>query len=206
MAGSNFDRGMSIDQVISAPLVAASQANSMMLRDQARFLMDFCFDTTEEKNESDEVVGLTHTPRMINMVLKRMVIDPDQDAGQADAYKTVEMTFSVPVLTLIPINSIAVDEVNIEFDMEITSQSSESSEGGDGPGLKKEKAKTELKGKISYDSKEGGKKSTKRQNSSKLKVNVHAKTLPLPVGITAMLDMYSKAIHPVEKDKNKDKK
>jgi len=203
MAGPNYDRGMNIDQVISAPLVAASQANAMMLRDQARFLLEFCFDAKEKRNDAGEVIGYSHSPRMIDMQMKRLVIDPDKDSDDPAALKTIEMIFSVPVLTLIPINTLAVDEVNIEFDMEITSQSTEESDSQiENKGLKDENQKTQLKGKITYDSKESGSKSAKRQNSSKLKVNVHAKNLPLPVGVTAMLDMYVKAIHPIDAGKN----
>ncbi len=198
MAEANFDRGMNIDQVISAPLVAASTANAMMLKDQARFLMEFCFDVTERKDADGNVTGVTHTPRMINMVMTRTTVDPTKDSNDPDALRTVEMTFSVPVLTLIPINSLAVDEVKIEFDMEITSQSSASNDSSKTSGLDDGGEKTQLKGKISYDSRENGSKSSRRQNSSKLKVHVHAGNLPLPVGVTAMLDMYSKSINPIE--------
>ena len=197
MAEANFDRGMNIDQVISAPLVAASTANAMMLKDQAQFLMEFCFDVTQRKNEKGEVIGVTHTPRMIEMVMKRSIIDPQKESGDPAAIKIIEMVFSVPVLTLIPINSLAVDEVKIEFDMEITSQSSQSADASKTTGLDDGSQKTQLKGKISYDSKESGSKTSRRQNSSKLKVQVHAGNLPLPVGVTAMLDMYSNSIHPI---------
>lgn len=198
MADANFDRGMNIDQVISAPLVAASTANAMMLKDQARFLMEFCFNATEKKDADGNVIGVTHSPIMINMVMTRSVIDPTKDKDDPSAIKTVEMTFSVPVLTLIPINSLAVDEVTIDFDMEITSQSTSANDESSTTAMNDGSEKTQLKGKISYDSKESGSKSARRQNSSKLKVHVHAGNLPLPVGVTAMLDMYVKSINPVQ--------
>ena len=205
MSETNYDRGINIDSVISAPLVAASTANSMMLKDQARFLMEFCFIPEERKDEDGNVVGVSHTPLMIDMVMNRTVIDPTKDRDDPDAINNIRMTFSVPVLTLIPINSLAVDEVSIEFDMEITSQvtkTSDFNEEKSGDGLQKEREKTELKGKISYDSKESSSSSQRRQNSSKLKVNVHATNLPLPVGVTTMIEMYSKSIHPIEMKEN----
>lgn len=200
MAETNYDRGMNIDQVISAPLVAASTANAMMLKDQARFLMEFCFDATERKDENGNTTGISHTPRMIEMVMKRSIINPDKEPGDPEAVQIMEMVFSVPVLTLIPINSLAVDEVKIEFDMEITSQSTHASDHSKNTGLEDNTETTQLKGKISYDSKESGSRTSRRQNSSKLKVQVHAGNLPLPVGVTTMLDMYSKSIHPIEQN------
>jgi len=198
MSEANFDRGMNIDQVISAPLVAASTANAMMLKDQARFLMEFCFNAVEKKDADGNVIGVTHSPIMINMVMTRSVIDPTKDPNDPDSIKRIEMTFSVPVLTLIPINSLAVDEVRIDFDMEITSQTTSANDSSRTSAMNDGSDTTQLKGKISYDSRENGSKTARRQNSSKLKVHVHAGNLPLPVGVTAMLDMYVKSINPVQ--------
>ncbi len=191
--GKRQDQGVNVASMISAPLVAASKANSEMLKHQAHFLMEFCFIKKEIKDADGNVTGNNYEPLMIEMNMTKSVINHDKSKP---VFETERVTFKVPVLTLIPINSLAVDDIQIDFDMEIISQTSRktnASEMGESQSGTKETA--ELRGKISYDSKESSNSS--RRSASKLKVKVHAGPLPLPVGVSAMIDMYSKAIHPV---------
>ncbi len=195
-----FTQALNIESIISAPLEAAARANSMMLKEQTKFLMEFCF----KKNDDD-----SYDPVLIEMYLTKSVADPDKDSDDPDYFRKMELSFNVPLITLIPINSLAVDKVTVEFDMEITEQSSSeidydkvNSKDIETPG---EKAK--LKGRVSYDSKENTKESlsgqNKSQNSAQLKVNINAGPLPLPVGLTTMLDMYLKSVHPNPVDNKK---
>lgn len=192
-----------IDSLISAPLIAASNANSAMAREQAKFLMEFCFQKD----------GDSYTPVMIEMHLHQGVLEPGESKDDPHNIRRISTTFQLPLITMIPINSLAVETVDVEFDLEISSQhqyddeendkkDTESKLHGSGSGAK-------LRGKISYDSKENIHQSTsnkyRSQNSSKLKVNIHAGQLPLPVGVNMMIDLYSKAVHPTVQNNNKKK-
>lgn len=192
------NNALDIESIISAPLVAAATANSMMLKEQTKFLIDFCFS----KN------GNTYDPVMIEMSMTRSFIDPDDQTG--NGMKRVQTTFQLPLITIIPINSLAVDQVSFEFDMEVTSQTTEQanssqviSEHFGSPG-----ETTKLKGRISNNSstnqqrKKSKTEQSKMQNTSRLKVNINAGPLPLPVGITTMLDFYTKAVHPSTSNKS----
>ena len=204
------ERGLDIGEILSAPLVAASSANSMMLRSQTRFLMEYCFDQAEDGSL---------LPRLIPMKMTRTVTEQDPNSDGVTT-RQIEMVINVPLMTLIPINTISVQKVNVDFEMEVTNQtvteesmqsSSEKSEKGDSPEEKRQRIaresapKAQLFGKISYDSKENNSRSSKgtsrSQNSSKLKVKIDAGQLPLPLGMTTMLEMYSKSIHPIETKK-----
>lgn len=182
--------GNNIEDVISAPLMAVAHANSMMQREQTKFLMETAF----------KFVNGVHEPQMIEMQLIQHQLD--QSDPQNPKMVKQETVFNIPLLTLIPFNSLAVDELNVEFEMEITNQYEEdrttgllTAKNSDDP-----KPKTQMKGRISYDSKEksDSKNSTRRQNNSSLKVNLHAGTLPLPTGVTTIMDLYLKSIHPYE--------
>jgi hypothetical protein len=187
------NRGLNIESIISAPLVAAASANAMMLKEQTKFLMDFCFTKKD---------GDLYDPVLIEMSVTKAVLEPGENAGDNPTIRKIQTYFKLPLLTIIPINSLAVDNVTVDFNMEIISQTLVDSDSGKtnsaiwGPSDEK----TQLKGKISYDSKEQNNKSTKSerksQNSSKLTVHVNASPLPLPIGISTILDLYVRSIFP----------
>lgn len=186
----NFSSELNIESIISAPLIAASKANVVMVTGQTRFLLEYCF-----KKESTTGV---YEPIMINMVMVKGVVDTSKKPEDPDYIKKAEMTFSIPLLCLVPLNSLAIDKVNVDFDMEITSMTSyEYSNAG---GVIDRRA--QLNGKISNkkeDASSPQKGQYKSQSTSRLTVNINAGPLPLPVGVTTILDLYTKAIQPVPK-------
>lgn len=192
-----------IDSLISAPLIAASNANSAMAREQVKFLMEFCF---QQKGDS-------YTPVMIEMHFHQSVVEPGETRDDPHSIRRINSTFEIPLMTIIPINSLAVETVDLEFDLEISSQSQHDDKDTDKKNLQSKlhgsQPGTKLKGKISYDSDEAINQSSsnqyRSQNSSKLKVNVHAGQLPLPVGVNIMIDLYSKSIHPMIQDEDSNK-
>ncbi len=191
----NTESAVDVESLLSAPLIAASNANSAMSREQIKFLMDFCFQKK----------GDTYIPVMIEMHLHQSVLEADQDSKSGATIRRLKTTFQVPMMTMIPINSLAVETVDVEFNLEISSQHQVEDDDTD----KKDKSssfggsakKTKLKGKISYDSKESMNSSHsdkyQSKNSANLKVNIHAGQLPLPVGVHQLIDVFSKSIHPI---------
>jgi len=184
----NFSSELNIESIISAPLVAASKANVVMITGQTRFLLDYCFS----KNSND-----TYEPILIEMLMTKGVVDPTKEPSDPLYIKKVELTFTIPLLCLIPINSLAIDKVTVDFDMEITSVTSYDSDKGI---INKQ---AQLNGKICSKPAEtddhSGKSQYKSQSSSKLKVNINAGPLPLPVGVLTILDLYTKSIQPFPK-------
>jgi hypothetical protein len=195
---------LDVGQLIAAPLIAASNANSVMAKEQARFLLEFCFSKE----------GNNYKPVMIDMYLSRSVMEAEDDSEETQKLRRVSTIFQVPLMTIIPINSLAVETVDVEFDLEISSQrqsdhKAEAKRTGQKGSEQDEEDKTgglfksqdvNLRGKISYDSKEAASRSdsskSMRRNSSKLKVKIHAGQLPIPMGVSLMLDAYSKNMHP----------
>lgn len=190
---ASFSKELNIESIISAPLVAASKANIVMVTGQTRFLLEYCFSKKEKSG--------TYEPVMIQMSMSRSEIDPDKKPNEKDYIKRVEMKFSLPLLTLIPINSLVIDKVTVDFDMEITSVTSYKPIGQIGVKSSPLDRQAQLNGRISHDlgqSKDGQNKSQMR---SRLKVNINASPLPLPVGVLTIIDLYAKAINPVPVEK-----
>src|SRR5699024_4161811 len=187
-----------VESLISAPLIAASNANSAMAREQAKFLMEFCFKKG----------GDSYTPVMIEMHLNQSVLETGDSEDTPHSIRSINTTFKIPLMTIIPLSSLAIETVDLEFDLEISSQhqvdDEETDQGKTESKLHDPGSTTKLLGNISYDSKEKVNKTTKNKyrsrNSAKLKVNIHAGQLPLPVGVNMMLDFYSKSIHPINQN------
>lgn len=197
LAMSQQFSGLPMDSLIGGPLNAAADANAKMALSQTKFLLDTCFskDPTDDK--------ASYKPIMIKMELNRPIINDQGETSEAT------VSFNLPLMTIMSINSLAVDSVDITFDMEVSSSyaqetSKEKSEKKAGEASLEAKIgfgcfSATIKGKASYDSSESSKESEhyKKSNSAKYHVSVHAGQLPLPTGITTIIDAFSKSINPI---------
>lgn len=198
--------GLPMSSLISGPLNAAADANAAMALTQTKFILDTCF---QQEGEGD---ATTYKPIMIKLKISRQYLK-EQPAGAdgtipAPTMEKVDAEFDLPLLTVIPINSLGVDNVDITFEMEVkssfseeTSQESEQSRSGEGSFEAKVgwgPFSATIKGSASYDSKDSSSHSThyEKSNSAKYTVNVHAGQLPLPKGVTTILKAYTDAIQP----------
>jgi hypothetical protein len=169
-----------------------------------------------------------YQPIMITMSMSRGVITPGAAAVQGNPNATppvlaqnpippsiqvVTTAFNLPLITIIPINSLGVDNVDITFEMEVSSSfSDETTEKketevqtsgsfdakvGWGP------FSVEVKGSASYDQKDSSTHSThyQKSNSAKYTVAVHAGQLPIPNGIQTIIQAYTNAIQPIQMPK-----
>jgi hypothetical protein len=188
--------GLNIESLISAPLIAASKANVMMLTGQTRFLLEYCFLKKVDASKPEHEI---YEPKMINMVLKKHVIDHTKKQDEPGFITEVQMSFSLPLLSIVPLNSLAVDKVNVDFDMEITSITSHENQSN-GKIIDK---KAQLNGKICNKRKcdNSGTNQPEDQTASRLMVKISASPLPLPVGVLTILDLYSKSILPIPESK-----
>lgn len=179
---------LSIEALITAPLVAASKANVVMITGQVRALLENCF----YKKQGD-----TYEPIMIKMSLTKGFLQPDTASPDEKVIKPFTLTFSVPLVCLVPINNIVVNKVNVDFDLEITAVAPKGQKpmlAGVSPVVDD---KAVLLGKIS------NKPASARQvqqpgETSHLKVNIDAGPLPLPTGLLTVLEIYSKSIQPAD--------
>lgn len=196
--------GLPMDELIGAPLMAAADANGKMAATQTQFLLDTAFTYDAENN--------TYHPTLIEMVLTRGVlvpVDPTADPPVDPVIETVETKFSLPILTILPLNSLAVDEVNITFDMEVKSSFSEDSSEAREEAVAGEASweakvgfgpfSAKVKGSVSYDSKTSTSRDThyEKSNSAQYSVLVHAGQIPLPQGVTTIIQAFTNAIEPI---------
>lgn len=98
----NLNNEQNIEGIISAPLVALSKANMMMLSGQTTFLLNNCFNL---KNSVYEPVMIT------------MAIQVGGTGGKS-------MTFQMPLINLLSINALSVAKAHVSFSIDITTSDS----------------------------------------------------------------------------------
>ena len=190
--------GLAMKSLIGGPLKAAAEANALMAHTQTEFLLNTCFQPPAEDG--------TRTPIMIDMIIERAIINADGTPQE----KPAQTKMNLPLLTILPLNSLAVDDVSVDFEMEVkssfsndkeTSSSTEvgaeakfSASAGIGP------FSVEISGSVKSTSKTASsdKSHYEKSNSAKYNVHVHAGQLPLPQGVTTIIDAYSQAIQPIQ--------
>jgi len=211
--------GLPMDSLIGGPLNAAANANSAMALTQTKFMLDTCFYKTElmDTSQSPPVAfsppEFSYTPILVKMAITRGVITPGDPTASPPTTTVVDQittTIDLPLLTIVPLNSLAVDEVNITFEMEV-----QSSYGGEQSKSTTENIKASadwevkvgwgpvsatVKGSASYDKTDSSNFSThyQKSNSAKYTVLVHAGQLPLPNGVQTIIDAYTTAIEPIQ--------
>ena len=196
--------GLPMGDLIGAPLKAAAEANQMMAVTQVNFLLDTAF----KYNATDD----NYAPIMVTMSITRGVLVPVDPTKPNIEPKIEEVTatFDIPLLTLIPLNTLAVDDVSINFDMEVASSFSESTNEKTEESMAAEASwsakvgygvfSAEVKGSVSYDSSSSTSHDTayEKSNSAKYSVGVHAGQLPLPDGVKVIIAAFTNAISPIE--------
>lgn len=183
-----------IGEILSAPLVAAASANSIMISEQTKFMMETCFVSRGTD---------LFEPLMIEMTISKNTFKQTDD----NIPRTIvaNSTFKIPLLTLVPLNSLVVSSVDVDFCLEVVSHTSKSSQenlknsNSENKLLNNESGKQNpvLTGKLSYDAND--KASYRSHNASKLNVKIHADTIPLPLGVTTLIDIYVKSINATSK-------
>ncbi|MDR1022894.1 MAG: DUF2589 domain-containing protein [Prevotellaceae bacterium] len=203
--------GLPMEDLIGGPLNAAAKANAAMALTQTKFMLETCFNV-EKKDDGSTA---TYKPIMIAMALERGVIsyeEKDIEGKKKGDPKidTVTTSFNLPMLTVIPLNSLAVSTVDIGFEMEVKSSFSETEHQEHSTETKGEvsvEAKlgwgplsVTVKGSASYDSKDSSTHDThyEKSNSAKYTVSVHAAQLPVPKGVNTIIEAFTQAIQPIQ--------
>jgi hypothetical protein len=198
--------GLPMGSLIGGPLMAAAKANQQMALTQIDFLMSTCFTPVASKDGKTK----TYQPTMIEMQLTRGVITPGAKAGDPAVIQNMTSTINLPLLTILPLNSLAVDNVTVNFVMEVSSSYSEDHSDTSTDATHEEGSfdakigaglwSVEVKGSVSHDSTNTNTDSThyQKSNSATYTVDVHAGQLPLPPGVGVIIQAYTNNISPIE--------
>jgi hypothetical protein len=161
-----------VEDLLAAPFIAAANANSKMAQEQVKFLMESCFDAD----------GDSFSPKMISLTIRK------DNPSEPDTPETI--SFELPLITVIPFNSLCVKDINVKFDMEIVSvapnHTTDVEEGS--------KQNLQMRGSVSSPKTNDNSSPNQRRHQSKMEVEISGGTIPLPTGLTTLLQFYSNNI------------
>ncbi|MBQ4836914.1 MULTISPECIES: DUF2589 domain-containing protein [Pseudoalteromonas] len=207
--------GLPMKALIGAPLKAATDANAMIANAQTQFILTTCF---EKSNDS----GNQLVPKMVNFTLSRSVIEKDGSIST----QPIKMDISIPLMTLIPINSLAIEKLKVSFNMEVKSsreiKKKEDREQKDVPSKSRRTTMQGRRQRSTHGKKQNSEPSSKPQQAHDFETELHgslaksaqgeqqssaahasyevtleAGQLPLPNGITTILEIFSKNMMPL---------
>ncbi|MCM1040234.1 MAG: DUF2589 domain-containing protein [Roseburia sp.] len=169
--------GLDMEQLIGGPLSAAANASTLLANSTADFIQKVGFD----KQGKLQTVTFGYQKRSTN----------DDGTTNLD-----EMKVAVPMLAIVPIPNLQIDEVNILFDMEVKqSEKSENSKDMSASLTGSAKIgpfKISISGSVSAH--ESHTRST--DNSAKYHVDVRATNHGTPEGLARVLDMIAANVAP----------
>lgn len=169
--------GLRMDQLIGGPLSAAADASTLLANSTASFI---------------NRVGFDNKGNVRNVAFGYQKRTPNEDGTSS----IDEMKVSVPLLAIVPIPNLQIDEVNILFDMEV--KQSERSESSLDMGATLDASakfgcvKVNVSGSVS--SHQSNTRST--DNSAKYHVDVRATNHGIPEGLARVLDMMAANVAP----------
>lgn len=170
--------GLDMHQLIGAPLSAAADASTQLANSTADFINQVGFDPEGKA-------------RTVAFAYQKRSMNEDGTSNLED------MKVEVPILAIVPIPNLQVDEVNVLFDMEV--KQSEKSESSMDVGatlsgsMKLGFIKVSVKGSISAHSSN----TRSSDNSAKYHVDVRATNHGTPEGLARVLDMMAANIAPM---------
>lgn len=177
--------GLPMDELIGAPMVSVVGAQ----RDLAQVMIGYVNEVGYAKQGSEEA-------RMLKFKMDKPVIRDDGTVSKT------EMEFQAPVLGLLPMPSLLVDHVTIDFQMEVTAAESS-----------KSKTDGEVKAAFSggfgcFKASVTGKVSTSKENTrstnqtAKYQIHVEANQQPQTECMAKLMDMFASCTEPVEVHSN----
>lgn len=168
----NSMNGLSMSDLIGAPLKAVVDAQAML----AKSTVDFIRDVGLEKDSDG-----TDKTRDLSLTVRKT-----EDDGT-----TNELAVQAPLLAIVPIPSLAVEEVNVEFQMEVTSMTKEDSSTAGEKDTELTEDGVSVCGKVS--SQASGTRETNQ--SAKYQIQVKARKQETPEGLSRVLDALAQSVN-----------
>jgi hypothetical protein len=172
-----------MSELIGAPLTAVCDAQKNLAQAQYEFIKDIAF-TDDEGTET----------RLVKFNLQRPAETPE-------GVTMIDTQVQAPFLGLVPIPSLLVEDVNIEFQMEVSAAESTKATTSAEASVKAEasynafvvKAKVEVQGKVS-----SSRENTRSTNqTAKYQVRVVARQQQPTEGLSRLMDVMAQCVAPL---------
>ena len=176
-------KGLPMRELIAAPLIAAAEAQQELAATAWNFYKQIAFDDDGK------------TARVLEFDIKR----PIQQDG---VMTTMPQSVKAPFIGLVPIPSLLIDRVDVDFQMEVTDTSNVKSTTN---------AEVEAKASAKHwfiNAEISGKVTTARENTrmtnqtAKYQIHVSASQQPQTEGLSKLMDIMASCIEPITNESN----
>lgn len=176
-------KGLPMRELIAAPLIAAAEAQQELAATAWNFYQKIAFDEDGK------------TARVLEFDIKR----PIQQDGKMT---TMSQSVKAPFIGLVPIPSLLIDRVDVDFQMEVTDTSNVKSTTD---------AEVEAKASAKHwfiNAEISGKVTTARENTrmtnqtAKYQIHVSASQQPQTEGLSKLMDIMASCIEPITNESN----
>ena len=177
-------RGLPMRDLIGGPLFAAAEAQEKLASIAWDYYQRIAYETDNNGKPTDKT-------RLLKFKLNRPVVE-DGVVGQV-----MEQTVEAPFIGLVPIPSLLIDRIDIDFQMEVTDTNTEktnsSAEASTNISSKWFGVKVDVAGKVS-----SSRENTRSTNqTAKYQVHVSASQQPQTEGLSKLMDIMAACIEPV---------
>ena len=176
-----------MESLIGGPLNAAATAQGQLANITSDFIQNIGLEKDKDGKLSARTVDF-HYEKPVKVV----------DEKGAESWTKVPMDLTVPLLTIVKAPNLQVKEVNVQFDMEVKTSSSSSSET-------KKDASVEASwsgwgAKVKFNASVSNTQKAQRSSDTSAKYHVDVKALDegAPEGLMKVLDILQEAIQPSE--------
>lgn len=180
--GSGGDNGVPIDAWIVAPLLATARSNAVL----AETIIDYV-----QRMAYVDPANPSSGPRVLKFEVERRYKKPT-----GDGFGTEQLTIEAPVLALLPVPALLVDEVQIDFSTTVSRAVSQKKSAKAGAKAGVEAGGVKLTGSLSVQSDQTRKSDYRATYSFRL----HASQQPATEGMNMLTDIMASIMQPTPKD------
>lgn len=181
----NF-KGLPMSELIGAPLIAAAEAQRRLAGVAWEFYQKVAYETEDGDKPNQKIT------RVLEFKLARPV---EQDG----VMKPMSQVVQAPFIGLVPIPSLLIDRIDVDFQMEVTDTNTTTTKEDKSAEAEIGASKWGITAKIS------GKVSSSRENTrqtnqtAKYQVHVSASQQPQTEGLSKLMDIMASCIEPITK-------
>jgi len=200
-------KGLPMEDLIGGPLMAVCKAQTKLAKSTAEYIKEI--GMVEKLDDNNEVIttGPDNKPVLETRQVDFSYIQPMQqnsaeregetdNPGDGHSLTQAKVDISAPLLAIVPIPALLIEDVEVEFNMEV--KSSVQSKSSHDESVKASASfgwgpfSASVQGSVSSHNEQ----TRKSDNSAKYHVKVSAKQAETPEGLSKILDMLSKSITP----------
>lgn len=180
-----------MDVLFFTPFRAALDAQKLMARNLISYINEMAYGEKEEgEKEEDEEKSKRRKVQTLDMRLEKPINKPD------GTMSVQRIMVKPPLLGLVPVQSLLIDEISVNFSIEVRMQNSLINKSQDDKSVSESNAGVTTTGKIS----------TQRENTrntdktAKYDVTLKATQQAVPEGMSKLMDLMASCVEPFNLD------